>query len=48
MIMERASGPVIASRAVADGDLTLLRQAGFEKVREGKTTIAEVLRAVTS
>lgn len=45
MIMTRANAGRIAEAAIATGDLTLLRQAGFDKVKQGMTTFAEVLRA---
>jgi len=45
LVLERAGAGRIARAATDSGDLTLLRHAGFEKVRQGKTTIAEVLRA---
>ncbi len=46
LIMRRASAPEIAARASADGDLTRLREDGFEKVRAGVTTLDEVTRAL--
>jgi len=45
MVLARTNAGRIAQAAMASGDLTLLRQAGFEKVRAGETTFAEVLRA---
>ncbi len=45
MVLARTNAGRIAQAAVESGDLTLLRQAGFEKVRSGDTTITEVLRA---
>ncbi|HVP74058.1 MAG TPA: ATPase, T2SS/T4P/T4SS family [Phycisphaerales bacterium] len=45
LVVERANTGRIEAVALASGDLTLLRPAGFEKVRSGDTTIAEVLRA---
>ncbi len=45
LIMERANAARIAQAALEAGELTLLRHSGFAKVREGRTTIAEVLRA---
>lgn len=45
MVMQRANASRIAAAAIASGDLALLREAGFAKVREGVTTIQEVLRA---
>jgi type II secretory ATPase GspE/PulE/Tfp pilus assembly ATPase PilB-like protein len=47
MVTERTSSPMIASRAKADGDLELLIEDGFTKVREGRTTIEEVLSALS-
>ena len=45
MVMTKANAREIAKVAVAAGDLTLLRDAGFDKVRAGVTTIPEALRA---
>jgi general secretion pathway protein E/type IV pilus assembly protein PilB len=45
MVIDRASSLDIARQAHADGSLRALRGDGFEKVRQGRTTIAEVLRA---
>jgi len=45
MVLARVNSSRIAQAAMEAGDLTLLRQAGFEKVRSGDTTFAEVLRA---
>ncbi len=45
MVMQRINASRIAHQAKSDGELTLLRDAGFEKVRQGQTTITEVLRA---
>lgn len=45
MVMTKANAREIAKVAVAAGDLTLLRDAGFDKVRAGVTTITEALRA---
>jgi general secretion pathway protein E/type IV pilus assembly protein PilB len=45
MVLGRVNAGRIAQAALASGDLTLLRMAGFEKVRAGQTTIAEVIRA---
>jgi general secretion pathway protein E/type IV pilus assembly protein PilB len=47
MIMERASGPTIAAAATRDGDLATLLEDGYTKVREGRTTLAEVLSAMS-
>jgi len=46
LVMKRASAPEIIARALGDGDLTLLTQDGFAKVRAGITTIPEVRRAL--
>ncbi len=43
MILDRASSDVIRQHVVANG-MTLLRDSGWEKVREGITTVEEVLR----
>ena len=48
LIMQRANAGQIAASALEAGDLTLLLDAGFCKVRSGATTVAEVLRAATS
>ncbi len=45
MVMQRQATSAIADAALATGDLSLLRHAGFDKVRRGVTTIPEVLRA---
>ena len=45
LVMTKANAREIAKVAVAAGDLTLLRDAGFDKVRAGVTTIPEALRA---
>jgi general secretion pathway protein E len=47
-VMKRVNAPTIASDALRDGSLLQLRDDGFRKVRQGLTTIAEVLRAVTA
>ncbi len=44
-IMQRANARQIAQTARAAGELSLLQDSGFSKVRAGETTIAEVLRA---
>ena len=46
LIMHRASAPKIAAAAKAEGNLALLLDDGFDKVRAGMTTIAEVLSAL--
>ena len=43
--LARANAGRIAQTAIEAGELTPLRQAGFEKVRQGVTTISEILRA---
>jgi type II secretory ATPase GspE/PulE/Tfp pilus assembly ATPase PilB-like protein len=45
LVLAHANSRKIAEAAIAAGDLTLLRHAGFDKVRAGETTFAEVLRA---
>jgi general secretion pathway protein E len=45
MVLNRSNASRVAQAALASGDLTLLRQAGFDKVRAGESTIAEVIRA---
>ena len=45
LIMQQANASTIAQRARQDGNLSLLRESGFAKVRAGVTTIAEVIRA---
>lgn len=45
LVLTRVNAGQIAQKAVAAGNLTLLREAGFAKTRTGETTIAEVLRA---
>ncbi|MEE9130194.1 MAG: ATPase, T2SS/T4P/T4SS family [Phycisphaerales bacterium] len=45
MVMTKANAREIAKVAAAAGDLTLLREAGFGKVRASITTIPEALRA---
>jgi general secretion pathway protein E len=44
MVMSRANASQIAQAAMRDGELTLLRDAGYQKVRDGVTTLAEVVR----
>ncbi len=48
LIMDRASAPEIAARALADGDLSRLREDGFDKVRAGQTTLDEVARGLSA
>ena len=45
LVMARTNATKIARAASESGDLTVLRQGGFEKVRQGVTTFPEVLRA---
>ena len=45
LIMSRANARQIAQAAMTSGDLSLLRDSGFLKVRSGQTTMAEVLQA---
>jgi len=45
LVLSRTNAGKIAQAAMASGDLRLLRQAGFDKVRAGETTFGEVLRA---
>lgn len=47
MVMERVNAPNIAARARADGDLSTLLDDGFEKVRNGLTTLHEVASAIS-
>ncbi|MCE7973021.1 MAG: type II/IV secretion system protein [Leptolyngbya sp. PLA1] len=47
MMADRATSPEIASRAKADGDLWTLLDDGFSKVRQGSTTLAEVLSSLS-
>ncbi len=48
MIMHRRNAPDIAAEALRQGHLTVLRADGFRKVREGRTTLSEVARALTA
>lgn len=48
LVMQRVDAGRIAKAAMEAGDLTTLRQAGFDKVRQGVTTFSEVLRATTA
>jgi len=45
LVMNRANARQIAQAATESGDMSLLRDAGVEKVRAGVTTVSEVLRA---
>jgi len=45
-VMARINAPTIARDAIASGDLLTLKMDGYEKVRRGATTIAEVMRAL--
>lgn len=48
MIMGRINAPTIAAHAAKSGQLHTLKQDGYAKVLDGKTTISEVLRALTA
>ncbi|MEM1185624.1 MAG: ATPase, T2SS/T4P/T4SS family [Planctomycetota bacterium] len=48
MVMQRVNAPAIAARALELGHLTTLRQDGYAKVIDGKTTMAEVARALST
>lgn len=48
MVMHRANAREIAAKALADGDLTLLKQNGYDIIRDGKTTMSEVAKALTA
>jgi general secretion pathway protein E/type IV pilus assembly protein PilB len=48
MIMHRANSRAIAQRAREDGDLSLLIDDGYTKVREGLTTLDEVASALVA
>ncbi len=43
LIIERANADIIRQKSVENG-MKVLRDSGWEKVREGVTTIEEVLR----
>ncbi len=45
LVMQRASTNLITRAAIETGDLMLLRDAAYIKVRSGDTTLAEALRA---
>ena len=45
LILEKADGDALRAAAHADG-MTSLREDGLEKVRQGVTSIAEVLRVL--
>ncbi len=45
-VMERKSAPAIAIAALKDGDLSLMKDDGFAKVRAGITTVHEVVQAL--
>ncbi len=47
-IMHRAPAPVIAAHARQSGDLSLLIDDGYEKVRAGLTTIEEVVSSLSA
>ncbi|MGI9014438.1 MAG: GspE/PulE family protein [Phycisphaerales bacterium] len=44
LVMQQRNAGLIAERARETNQLTLLRDAGFAKVRQGATTLAEVIR----
>lgn len=48
MIMERVNAPSIAAHAREHGHLHTLKQDGYAKALDGKTTIGEVMRALTA
>ncbi len=48
LVMNRKNAHEIAAKSIADGDLTLLKHDGFEKVAKGATTMTEVMRALTA
>jgi len=48
LIMHRGNSQQLASRAIAAGLLSTLRDDGLAKARAGHTTIAEVMRALTT
>ncbi len=48
MIMQRANAHELAQAAIEEQNLVRLRSDGFEKVRAGRTTISEVVRALTT
>ncbi len=48
LVMEHANAAKITRMGVDRGELTLLRDDGFSKVREGKTTLAEVARVTSA
>ncbi len=46
LVMQRTNATRIAQAALAAGDLQLLREDAFTKVRAGQTTLAEALRTI--
>jgi general secretion pathway protein E/type IV pilus assembly protein PilB len=44
LVMARENAGRIAAAALADGDLTLLRDAAYRAIRDGITTVAEAVR----
>ncbi len=48
LVMQRANASRLAQAAAASGDLNLLRDAAFEKVLEGVTTIEEAVRSTSA
>jgi len=47
LVMERVNAPQIAAAALRGDLLTTLKQDGYAKARAGRTTITEVMRALT-
>ncbi len=48
LVMHRAPAPKIASEAIGSGHLRTLLEDGYAKVRLGVTTLAEVVRSLTT
>jgi len=46
LVIERASAPALAAVARKEGNISTLIEDGLTKIREGKTTIEEVLSAI--
>jgi type II secretory ATPase GspE/PulE/Tfp pilus assembly ATPase PilB-like protein len=46
LVIERASAPALAAAARKEGNIATLIEDGLTKIREGKTTIEEVLSAI--
>lgn len=47
MVMQRVNAPQIATAALNAGDLSTLKHDGYAKTLDGKTTITEVMRALS-